>query len=162
MKYIIIRGPLAVGKSSVAQMLASEIGAEYISIDQIIDDYELDKEKEDGYISQNSFLKVNELVVPLAKKFVEGGRAVVFDGNFYWKSVIEDLISKIGDDCRVFTLKAPVEVCIERDKERGETHGEAAARVVHSKVSQFDYGEVVETGGKTAEDVVKEIREKLV
>lgn len=44
----------------------------------------------------------------------------------------------------IFTLKAPVEVCIERDKNRAETYGEDAARAVHSLVSRFDYGMVID------------------
>jgi len=55
----------------------------------------LTKDKEDGYVSQKSFLKANKIVIPSVKKKLQQGIPVVFDGNFYWKSQIEDLIEKL-------------------------------------------------------------------
>lgn len=79
---------------------------------------------------------------------------MIFDGNFYWKSQIEDLIQRLSYPHHVFTLKAPVEVCIARDKERGETHGADAARVVHNKVSSFDYGTIIDTKNQNSKETV--------
>lgn len=44
----------------------------------------------------------------------------------------------------VFTLKAPLKVCIERDLQRGKTHGEDAVRAVYKKSTEFDYGIVID------------------
>lgn len=88
-------------------------------------------------------------------------KIAIFDGNFYWKSQIDDLIQRLDYPHYVFTLKAPVEVCIERDKERGETHGADAARVVHKKVSSFDYGVIIDTKDQTVKETVLAILSHL-
>jgi len=146
--YIIIRGPLACGKTTIAKILSKILKAQYFSVDEVLDEHGLTKDREKGYISQKSCLKANEINVKRAKKFLNKGIPVIFDGNFYWKSQIEDLILRLKEYPHfVFTLKAPVEVCIARDIERGETHGADAARVVHKKVSEFDYGNIINISG---------------
>jgi tRNA uridine 5-carbamoylmethylation protein Kti12 len=159
--YIIIRGPLGCGKSTISQRLAKELDAEYIAVDKVLDEYNLTKDKEEGYISQKSFLKVNEIISKRVKIFLKKGKSVIFDGNFYWKSVIEDLISKLDYDYQVFTLKASVNTCIERDIERGRTHGEAAAREVYKKSMSFDYGKIIDIDDKTVEETISMIKKEL-
>jgi predicted kinase len=159
--YLVIRGPLGCGKSTISRRLAIDLNAEHISVDKVLDDYELTKDKEEGYISQKSFLKVNEVVIDRAKKILEKGKPVIFDGNFYWKSVLDDLISKLRYDHKVFTLKASVETCIARDEERGKTHGADAAMAVHKKATSFDYGEIIKTDNKNVDEVVNEIKKSL-
>lgn len=158
--FIIIRGPLGCGKSTIAKKLAETINAEYISIDRVLDDYNLTKDKEDGYISQRSFIKANQIIIPKAKEKLEGGISVIFDGNFYWKSQIYDLIGRLDFEHIVFTLKAPLKVCIERDRQRGKTHGEDAARAVYKKATEFDYGIIIDIT-KPIEDTIHEIHSKI-
>src|SRR3989344_2758403 len=124
--YLIIRGPLGSGKSTISKRLSRDF-----EVDKILDDFKLTEDKEEGYISQRSFFKVNEIIAERAEKILKRGKPVIFDGNFYWQSAIQDLISKLNYKHYVFTLKASVETCIARDEKRGKTHGEAAARVVH-------------------------------
>ena len=157
--YIIIRGPLACGKTTISKELARTLKAKYISIDKILDEYDLGTDREDGYTSQKSFIKSNEIAAKEAKKLLDKNKIVIFDGNFYWKSQIEDLIARLNYPHYVFTLKASVELCIQRDKLRGETHGADAARVIHKKVSEFDYGIVINTENKVVKEVVLEIKE---
>ncbi len=88
-------------------------------------------------------------------------KIVIFDGNFYWKSQIEDLVQRLDYPHYVFTLKAPVDVCIERDKMRGETHGAITAQVIHKKVSTFDYGSIIDTEKQTVVQIVDKIFEIL-
>lgn len=159
--YIIIRGPLGCGKSTISKKLAKDLGAEYLAVDRILDEFDLTKDKEEGYISQKSFFKANEIIAKRAKKFLEKGKTVIFDGNFYWKSAIEDLISRLHYSHQVFTLRASVETCIARDEERGKTHGEAAARVVHKKSTSFEYGEIIDTENKGIDETLREIKKKL-
>ena len=142
--YLIIRGPLGCGKSTIAEKLSEILNAKYIAVDEVLDEHNLTKDKEEGYISQKSFLKANEIVVPLAKEFLDKGVPVILDGNFYWKSQIDDLINKLDYTHYVFTLKAPLEVCIERDSKRGKTHGVDAAKEVYKKSTEFDYGTVID------------------
>jgi tRNA uridine 5-carbamoylmethylation protein Kti12 len=154
--YIIIRGPLGCGKSTIAEKLAKRLNAKYIAIDRVLDKHNLTKDKEAGYISQKSFLKANKLVAPKAKKALNKGTPIIFDGNFYWKSQIENLIDNLDYPHQVFTLKAPLKVCIERDRKRGKTHGEDAARAVYKKSTEFEYGTVIDIV-KPLNECVKEI-----
>lgn len=154
--YIIIRGPLGCGKSTIAEKIAKKLHAEYVPVDRILDDHNLTKDKEEGYISQRSFIKANEIIAPQAKEKLQHGISVVFDGNFYWKSQIEDLIKRLNFPHYVFTLKAPLEVCIERDRQRGKTHGKDAARVVYKKSTEFNYGVVIDVN-RPLGDCIKEI-----
>jgi len=143
--YVIIRGPLGCGKSTLSEKVAEAINAEYVAMDRIVDDPQLiTPEKEQGYISQKTFIEANEIAVGRVAKLLEKGTPVVFDGNFYWRSQIEDLISRLDFPHYVFTLKAPMEVCIQRDAHRNKTHGETAALVVYQKSTEFDYGTLID------------------
>lgn len=143
--YIIIRGPLGCGKSTISKELAKRINGEYISVDQILAENDLENDKEEGYISQSSFKKANEIAVNQSSNYLSNNKQVIFDGNFYWKSQVEDLIERLDlYKSYVFTLKVPLEVCIERDSKRNPPHGEGAARVVYKKTTEFDYGEIID------------------
>src|SRR3989344_6810955 len=106
--YILIRGPLGCGKSTLAERVAKKLKAEYIAIDRVLDEHDLTKDKEAGYISQKSFIKANEIIALKAAKFLGKGVPIVFDGNFYWRSQIDDLITRLDFPHYVFTLKAPL------------------------------------------------------
>jgi len=155
MNYLIIRGPLGCGKSTISKVLAKKLGAEYISVDKILEENNLDNDWEEGYISQKSFLEANRIIEKLAKESLAKNNLVIIDGNFYWKSQILDLEKRLGE-VTVFTLKAPLEVCIKRDSLRKEKHGEKAAREVYKKVNEFDFGEIIDIT-KPVEKCVKEI-----
>lgn len=142
--YIIIRGPLGSGKTTLSKKLASSIHAEYIEIDDILDEYHLTEDQEDGYISQKSFIAANEIVRGRVTEILESGKPVIFDGNFYWKSQVEDLVERLQFSHHIFTLKAPLEVCIERDSKREYSHGKDAALVVYNKTGEFDYGVLID------------------
>ncbi|MBW2995225.1 ATP-binding protein [Candidatus Woesearchaeota archaeon] len=154
--FIIIRGPLGSGKSTIAEKLAERIKAKYFSVDRILDEFGLTKFKEAGYVSQKSFIKANEIAAERAKKFLDKNVLVVFDGNFYWKSQIEDLIKRLEYLHFVFTLKVPLEVCIERDRKRSKTHGEDAVIAVYKKSTEFSYGNVIDAN-KSLDAVIEEI-----
>lgn len=154
--YIIIRGPLGSGKSTISNELCKRIHAEHISIDKVLDEHNLTKDKEEGYISQKSFKKANKIIIPKIKEILNKGKPVIIDGNFYWKSQIDDLIEQLKYPHYVFTLKTPVEVCIDRDVQRGKTHGENNVRVVHKKSTEFTYGTVIDMM-QPFEKAIKEI-----
>jgi hypothetical protein len=154
---IIVRGPLAVGKTTVGKMLADELGGCYVSFDTILDDNGLDQVEEGGGIALKGFLKGNALALAQVQDELDVGITVVFDGCFYHLDQLEDLISALPEGADVFTLKAPLETCISRDRGRELSYGVDAAAAVHAMVSQFDYGTCIDTDGKTAEQIVAEI-----
>ncbi|HLM90999.1 MAG TPA: AAA family ATPase [Thermoplasmata archaeon] len=132
---VVIRGPLGVGKTTVSKRLSARIAAEYISIDRILDE---DGLWEAGHLSE--FLRANEIAAARAEPMLAKRTPVVFDGNFYWKSQIEDLVGRFRYPHFVFTLKAPLRVCIERDARRPKPHGIEAAKEVYAKSTRFEYG----------------------
>lgn len=137
--YVLIRGPMASGKTTVAEKVARTIGAEYIAIDRILDEHVQD-EWEDGVMSQKNFIEANGFAAEIATGLLESGKPVVFDGNFYWRLQIEDLIERLAYPHYVFTLKASLEVCIERDRKRKKAYGMDAVKEVYRKSTEFDYG----------------------
>ncbi|MDP3881313.1 MAG: AAA family ATPase [Nanoarchaeota archaeon] len=154
--YIIMRGPLGSGKSTISGQLAREINATHISIDRILDEFGLTKDKEAGYISQKSFLKANQIAVERILPMLKEGKIIIFDGNFYWKSQLEDLLNKLKFKHFVFTLKISLEECIKRDSGRNPPHGEGAARAVYKKTTEFSHGIEIDAT-KPLKEIVKEI-----
>ncbi len=153
--YLIIRGPLGVGKSTVSARLAKAIHGAHVSIDRILDEQGL---WESGRLSE--FLRANTFAIDRARKILARGTPVIFDGNFYWRSQIEDLIGRLDDLHHVVTLRAPLKVCIERDAQRHRPHGREAAREVYAKVTRFEIGIAVDARG-SPEAVVRKILSRL-
>lgn len=158
-KVIIIRGPLGVGKTTIAKALAKKLNAEYLSVDRILEENGLDRE--DNKFTPEDFIKANEIILPKIKEDLAIGKVVIFDGCFYMKEQIEHLEKSLPGKIYAFDLKAPVGVCIKRDNKRKRVYGEQAARGVHKLVSKFDYGINIKTDNKTSEQVTKEIIKKL-
>jgi predicted kinase len=154
--YVVLRGPLGVGKSTVAGRLSTEIRGEHVRIDRILEEHGLEEEWEDGYLSQRSFLEANRYAAEEAGPLLGRGLPVVLDGNFYWRSQIEDLVARLDFRHLVFTLKAPLSVCIERDRHRVPSHGSDAAREVYAKATEFDVGIVLDAT-RSVDAVVGEI-----
>jgi tRNA uridine 5-carbamoylmethylation protein Kti12 len=154
--FIIIRGPLGVGKSTIAKKVAQILNAEYISMDSVLDKYGLDK-IEGECIPVENFLKAHEIFLPEVKRKLEEGIRIVLDGNFYHKQQVEHLIQNISFPFYVFTLKASLETCIDRDKKREHPYGKDATIAVYTLVSRFDYGKIIDTDNKTEEEVIKEV-----
>jgi len=156
---ILIRGPLGVGKSTVARELCRRKNGCYISVDEVLEKHALDQ-SENGIPARN-FLRANELALPTARQALAEGRPVVFDGNFYYKSQIKHLLRRLPKPHYVFTLNAPVEECIARDSGRERVYGEGAASWVHYLVSRFEAGTPIDTQGKSIEQVVSEITAQI-
>lgn len=138
--YIIIRGPLGCGKTTIANRLTKRLKGVHIAIDDYIEKHELLHDMENGYISQKSFIKVNKMIEPKAKELLDKGKVVIFDGNFYWESQIIDLLKRLNHPYYVFTLKAPLNICIKRDEGRKRTYGPDVARLIYRKVMSFEHG----------------------
>jgi len=132
----------------VADSIARRIDAEHISVDRILEEEGLWKRGR-----RSEFLRANRFAAARAEVALRDGRPVILDGNFYWRTVIDDLLARLDFDHRVLTLNAPLSVCIERDRHRAEPHGERAARAVYAKSTAFEYGTQVDATG-TVDTVV--------
>ncbi len=109
--FVIIRGYLGVGKTTVAKQVARKIKAKYFSIDEILAKHKLDRVGR-RCIPLENFVKGNETVLKQAKSLLKKGKPIVFDGNFYHKGHITHLVRNLRAPHKVFTLKAPLKVCI--------------------------------------------------
>lgn len=155
--FIILRGPLGSGKSTIAERLSKKFGALHVKIDEILAQHKLDKVlPEAPCIPAENFVKANVIVLPKVKKKLKDGRPVIFDACFYHKEPLEHLIKNLAYPHYVFTLKAPVDICIERDRQREKTYGEDAARAIHNLVSAFDCGTLIDVT-KPLDTVIEEI-----
>lgn len=155
--YIIIRGPLGSGKSTISEKLAQLLDAKHVHMDEVLEKHGFDKMPPDApCISAENFIKANEIVLPEVKELLSGGKIVIFDACFYHKEVIEHLVQNLPYEHYIFTLKASLELCVQRDSERYKTYGEGAASAVHSLASRFDYGTNIDVTGDL-EDTLKVI-----
>jgi len=159
--YIIIRGPLGCGKTTVAKALAARLSADYISVDQVLADHDLEDDKQEGFISEKSFKRANDFIVEIAKPLLDAKKPVIVDGNFYWKSQIEDLAEKLVYPHAIFCLDAPLEVCVERDSKRENPLGADATRVVYEKTASVEAGKKIDVTKET-EEVITEIIDILL
>jgi shikimate kinase len=156
--FVIIRGPLGCGKSTIAKRVVQEINGEYVELDKVLDENGLSSIPPGAEcIPVDNFIKANDIIIQEMK---DGDMPLVIDGCFYHKEVVEDLISRMPAKGYVFTLKIPVDVCVERDSKRNKSYGESAARAVHALVSRFDYGTNIDVT-KSIEEVVQEILSHL-
>lgn len=155
---IIIRGPLGIGKTTIAKKLAKFINADYISIDEILSQNNLDQiDEKINCISESNFLKANDII----SSKILNNKSVVVDGNFYYQNQIEDLIKKIPFKSFVFTLTAPLEICFQRDSQRLNSYGKEATTAVYNLVSKFNYGQTIDTTTLTVEETIKTILSKI-
>lgn len=158
MLFIIISGPAAVGKSTISKIIAERIGALHVSFDDILSKHNLDKIEGDG-ISAENFVRGNEIALDIIMQLKP--KIVVLDGCFYRNEQMNHLIKHFIGKHFVFTLKAKVEECIMRNRERSSPMPESAVYDVFRLVSERDYGTIVDTSGKTVNQVVQEILNHL-
>ncbi len=150
---LVIRGPLGVGKTTVSKMLAQKLNAEYISLDQILDDNHLVAPDADG-IPVEAYLKANEIIM---EKVSRTDTTCIVDGCFYYQEQIDDLTKKCAGNIEFFSLVSDVEKCIERDSKRPKVFGEDSARYVHMITTKIKAGIEIDTNNLTVEETVDKI-----
>lgn len=158
--YIIIRGPAASGKSTIAKRLAKELDAYYIDFDSILARHNLDKIEGDG-ISTENFVRGNEIIMDEIIEMLEKGRVVVIDACLYRKGHIGHLTKNLPYKHYIFSLKASLEECIRRNRSRGKGMTKKDVRDVFVLVSRLDVGIPIITEGRSVDDVVSEIKSHL-
>jgi len=153
--FIIIRGPAGGGKTTIGVGLAKERKGKFICFDKILKENNLGYLSGEKWVLEKKCLKGNKIVLKkILGKFKN--KNVVIEGNFYHKKQIEDLEKNLPKTPKIFTLKANVPTCLERDKTR-KPLGEKGIKDFHKLVSKFDYGKIIETEKKTMREVIKEI-----
>jgi tRNA uridine 5-carbamoylmethylation protein Kti12 len=152
--YLIVRGPLGAGKTTVAHALARSLRAEVVPIDEILELYEWDGG------SETLFLKANVVAAERARASLSRGVPVILDGNFYWDRVIDDLVDRLPYRHRVFSLRVPLEVCVARDHGRSLSYGAEAVGEVFEKAARVTRGIPLD-GTREVEAVVAEVRSRL-
>ncbi len=158
MMIVIIRGPAAVGKSTISKIVAKKINALHISFDDILSKHNLDTIEGDG-ISARNFIRGNEIALDVIKQLKP--EAIVLDGCFYREEQMKHVLKNFIGKHFIFTLKAEVEDCIKRNKERGSPMPEEAIHDVFKLVSKKDYGTIINTSGKKIKRVAQEILDHL-
>jgi len=154
-KLILIRGPLAVGKTTVSKLLAKNLHAEYLSLDKILEDNNLEGTNE---IPLENFLKSNEIIFKLISN---SKNSFILDGCFYYQEQIDDLKQKFKNNIIIFTLTSSVETCIERDSKRKKIYGEDSARYVHMVTTKIKTGHEIDNSGLTIQETIAKIMEKI-
>jgi predicted kinase len=153
---IIIRGPAGVGKSVVAKKLARKLNAYYISLDDVMKKYNLDKIEGDG-ISAENFIKADELIIPEVNKRIQKNQAVILDGCFYRKEQIKHLRSQLKVKFKIFSLNATIKECIRRNKFRKRKMSIKSIQQVYDLVTAVKIGIKILTSRKTPSKIVDEI-----
>lgn len=155
--FILIRGALGSGKTTISKKLAFVLNVERIGIDGVLEEYGLDNLPQDApCVPIENFIKANEIVLPHVKAQLTRGSIIIFDACFYHKEVIEHLVDNLPFPHYIFTLKAPLQICIERDRLRPRSYGEDAARAVYSLVTSLDCGITIDAV-KSVDESVNEI-----
>ena len=157
---IIIRGPLGVGKTTVARALAEQLDAHYISIDAVLDAHDL-AHSDGECIPVENFVRANELAWPQVQAALAAGQVVIFDGNFYHQPQLAHLEQLVAVPVYGFTLKAPLSVCVARDSQRAQVYGVGAATAVYNLVARVEYGIPIDSTGQTLPQTVAAIAEHL-
>jgi len=153
---VLIRGPLGIGKTTVARAAAAALDAAYVSVDAILEAHDLEV-WEDGYISLGSFLRANDVAVGEVNASLAAGRSVVVDGNFYWPEAIADLARRVAAPVWVVSLAGPVELCLERDAGRARPFGPESVHAVYAKSTAFPAGRAVDAR-RPVDELVETVR----
>ncbi len=155
--FIIIRGPAASGKTTVARALAKQLNASYFSFDDVMRENGLDKIEGDGISAQN-FVRANEIVLPLLRK-VEG--VVILDGCFYRKEQMDHLLSRLPLQGIIIDLKVSLKDCLSRNKARLSPMTDENIRAVFRLVQRHSFGVEIPSSGRTVDDVVHDILTRI-
>ncbi len=147
----IIRGPLGVGKTTIAKRLAEIHSVEYISVDEVLDQLHLDTT---NGIPVEHFLKANKVIV---NQIRQHNTPTIVDGNFYYQKQLDDLIRQFPNDHIIITLTCDIESCIQRDAERKKSYGEDATRYVYDMVMRVKTTNLFDTTNLKTDDVIHKL-----
>jgi len=134
--YIIIKGPSGIGKSTISKELAKNLNAKLYHFDRIMTGLNFKFKKE---MPKESYIEAIDIMLPKFKIILKK-QPIIFDGTFYHKEAIEHLLNSIPNG-QVFTLKASLKTCLERNKTKGIVLKEETIKEIYQK--NFDYGIII-------------------
>lgn len=152
--YIVLRGPAGSGKTTVSEKLTKLFNAHYISVDKIKHDSKLKH-------SEKESLQANSLVIQKAKKCLENNEVVIIDGVFYYESLFRQLSEELQFRQYLFSLDAPIEVCLKRNENRRydgkRKMSDDDVLLVHRLVSEYRCGIYISTHNRSIDETLSEI-----
>jgi len=155
--YIIIRGPAGSGKTTLAIKLAEIYNGKHINIDKV-------KKILGLRHSEAEKLAANEIVISEALHWLEKGKIVIMDEVLYYEKQLDQLES-LPCQKYIFSLKAPLGECLQRNKKRRVSRGRKttsnAIKLVYGLVSKIKKGIEIDTYNQSIDDSIKEIRSYL-
>ena len=154
--YILIRGPAAVGKSTIVKKLADSIKAHHISFDELMRKSELDTFVGEGIPTEN-FVKANQMIIPKVKEKLKKNIPVVLDGCFYRKEQLKHLLKNLQYKHFIFSLEASLKDCIARNKTRESPMTDKAIKDVYRLVAKIKVGIRIKTSGRNVKEIIQEI-----
>ena len=157
---ILVRGPLAVGKSTIATLLTGFLHpCAHIEVDT------LRKMPSDGDLSERHLRLAKTNAALLARRFVAEGYSVVIDSAFVerrWLDLVESELAGVGAPVRTVTLGAKLDELERRDAGKASPNFERVAEVFRNfRADEPAIGIHVETSGRTPNQVLEKIVEAL-
>ena len=151
--YVILRGPAGAGKTTLAKRLAQIYGGHHINIDKVKKSLSLKQ-------SEREKLQANKIVIQDASRYLDQGKVVIFEEVLYYKRQLTQL-EQLPYDCFVFSLIAPLDSCLERNRKRRQRGTrkttDANIKLVYLLVSQLEAGIEISTYNRPINETVAEI-----
>jgi len=160
-KLIIIRGPAAVGKTTIVKALAKRLRGIAIHLDVELEQRGLDTAGDHYCIPVENFLEALRVLRADLQYHLASGTSVIIDGCFYHEEMLDYLDERVDAPTTVYTLHASLETCITRDRERGKPIGEESIRAVHKLASRVAIGTTIDTEGRGVEKVIEQLMQRM-
>ena len=100
--------------------------------------------------------------MPKARECLQNNKIVIFDGCFHFKEQLQHLKKNLPFKYYIFSLKASIKECLERNKTRKKPMTKKAIEEVYELVSKVEVGIEIETSGKNMMEVTNQILKHLV
>lgn len=156
-EYILIRGPISVGKSQVASLTTAKLrekayNAFLLCTDRFRKHHNL---TEPTYYNKK---KSVELLIPQITYLIDCNYIPVVEGVFYENDLRHTLVNSIQNQALRIKLVADLETCLSRDKLRKKSRGSKKVLDVWNLSKNQDQDEIlVDTQNKSLEEVAQEI-----